>query len=53
MLLRAPNPAGQWGTEADRAWERLLMDSVKLTARQVNGKPRGQIQGVGADGTRQ
>lgn len=53
FLLRALNPAGDWGTEAHRAWDRLLMDSVKLTAKQVNRKPRGQIQGVGANGTGQ
>lgn len=50
---QSPEPCWGLGTEADRAWERLLMDSVKLTAKQVNRKPRGQIQGVGANGTGQ
>ena len=53
FLLRALNPVGDWDTEADCAWERLLMASVKLTAKQVNRKPRGQIQGVEANGTGQ
>jgi len=44
---QGPEPCRGWDTEADRAWERLLMASVKLTAKQVKGSPGGRFRESG------